>query len=250
MKKLLLVALLVGVVAGCGKKGPLIPPEAFQPAPIADLQVAQKEDRLYVSWSAPTVDAAGRALKGLAGFHLYRRVVLPPDQDCESCPNAYQLLKTVDPEYLQDVRRFNNRYVFADSGLKDGTIYQYKVIAFKGDGTESAASNRARWRMVVPPSAPRLQAVATPTGVQLSWEPAAAPGADFLGYNLYRRRSDDIRSLELLTTQPTKERRFEDLRLERGVSYLYLVREVIGVDGESVEGAASNEVRAALAPPE
>lgn len=250
MKKLLLVALFAWAVVGCGKKGPLIPPEAFQPAPIGNLQVVQKEDRLYVSWGAPTVDAAGRPLKALAGFRLYRREVLPPDQDCESCPDAYRLLKTVDLEYPQEVRRINNRYVFADSGLKIGTLYQYKVIAFNRDGTESAASNRARWKMALPPPAPRLQAVATPTGIQLSWEPGSTPGPDFVGYNLYRRRSDDISSLELLTPVPIKEQRFEDLQLERGVTYLYLVREMIGVGGESVEGAASNEVRAALTAPE
>lgn len=241
---LLLTALLL---PGCGKKGPLIPPEAFAPGAVATLAVDQKEDRFFVSWAAPANDAGGRPLKDLAGFRLYRREVLPPNEDCEECPTAYRLVKTVDLEYLQDVRLYGNRYVFTDGGLENGKTYQYKVIAFQKDGSEGAASNRARRKKVAAPPAPRLAATSTPAGVVLQWEIPQGPGADFVGYTLYRRRGDDFGTLVLLTPTPVKESRFEDQRLERGTTYVYTVREVVEVDGQLVEGEVSNEVRASLA---
>lgn len=251
MKKFFLVACIPLALAACGKKGPLVPPEAFVPAPIDSLKVEQKEDRFFVSWMPPTVEGSGKPLNDLAGFKIYRREVLPPSEDCEECPTAYHLMKDVDLEYLQGVRVYNNIYIFPDSDLVNGKTYQYKVISYKKDRSESDASNRARRKKVAAPSAPRLRASSGPTGVIVEWEPGPArdvsPSA---GFNLYRRRGGEIGTLTLLTPLPTKERRYEDLRLERGAKYIYTVREVVLADGEYLEGALSNEVEAGLTAPD
>ncbi|AJE02221.1 LPS translocon maturation chaperone LptM [Geobacter pickeringii] len=250
MRALVLTVMVsVLLLGGCGRKGPLVAPEAFAPGAVDTLSVEQKEDRFFVSWSAPARDAGGRPLKDLAGFRLYRREVLPPGEDCEECPTAYRLVRVVDLDYLQDVKVYGNRYFFADAAVTNGTTYQYKVIAYRRDGSESAASNRARRRKVGAPSAPRLTASSTPTGVLLQWAPARTPGADFVGYDLYRRRGDDFGTLVLLTPTPVKEERFEDQGVEHGAAYVYTVREVVGADGQLVEGAASNEARGSRTAP-
>lgn len=237
-------------LAACGKKGPLVPPESFVPAPVSALSVEQKEDTFYVSWPAPARDEGGRPLEGLAGFRVYRRPVLPPAQDCEECPAAYTLIGTVDLDYLQDVRFFNNRYVLADRDVTNGTTYQYKVISFKKDGAESGASNRARRTKVAAPPAPRLAATASATGVLLQWEIPPVTAGTAAGAYVYRRRGDDVSTLLLLTPTPISGRQYEDLRMERDATYVYAVRTVVEVDGQFVEGAISNEVRAKLAEPE
>lgn len=237
-------------LAACGKKGALVPPESFVPAPVSALSVEQKEDTFYVSWPAPGRDEGGRPLEGLAGFRVYRRPVLPPDQDCEECPSAYTLIRTVDLDYLQDVRFFNNRYVLADREVVNGLTYQYKVISFKRDGAESGASNRARRTKVAAPPAPRLAAVASASSVLLQWEIPPVAAGTAAGAYVYRRRGDDVSTLVLLTPKPVSGRQYEDLRLERGAAYVYTVRTVVEVDGQLVEGAVSNEVRARLAEPE
>src|SRR5689334_16806638 len=102
MKKFLfLIFFLVLALAGCGRKGLLVPPEALVPGPVSDLRTAQKGERFQVAWSSPSHEEGGRALKDLAGFRLFKREVLPPDEDCEACPDAYRLLKEIDLEYLQ-----------------------------------------------------------------------------------------------------------------------------------------------------
>jgi predicted small lipoprotein YifL len=250
MRRILLIILLLALLAACGRKGPLVPPDTMIPASVSTLQVEQKEDRFYVTWSAPTSDAGGKPLKDLGGFRLMRREVLPPDEDCEACPTAYSVVQTVDLEYLKGVRVYNNIYIFTDAGLKDGTTYQYKLISFKKDGAESAPSNRIRRKKVATPPAPRLAAVSSPTGVQLEWQPGQWGGADRAGFNVYRRRGDDIATLVLLTPQPVKGKRYEDQRLDTGATYTYMVREVVSTDGQFVEGAISNEATGALTPPE
>lgn len=247
----LLLALATASFAACGKKGPIIPPEALVPAPIASLAAEQKGGVIYLSWSAPDRDAMGRPLKDLAGFKLYRREVLPPAEDCEECPNAYRLIKSVDLEYLQDVKRYDNLYLYADAEPAAGATYQYKVVSYRRDGTESDASNRVRRKKLFAPPAVRLTARATPTSVVLEWQAPDLPAGDTLaGYSLYRRKAGDIGSLELLTPLPVKETRYEDLRLERGVKYVYTVRGVVAEAGMQVEGGLSNEAEAALAQPE
>ncbi|MBT0651695.1 fibronectin type III domain-containing protein [Geomobilimonas luticola] len=249
MGRLFVMIVLMSLLAACGRKGGLVPPDSLVPAAVADLRAEQKGEQFYVTWSAPSRDAGGKPLKDLAGFRLFRREVLPPDEDCESCPTAYGLLQQVDLEFPKGVQLYNNLYIFTDTGLKDGTTYQYKLVAYNKEGAESAPS-RARSKKVASPAAPRLTATSTPTGVTLEWQPASGAGTDRAGFNVYRRRGSDIATLALLTPQPVKGNRYEDLHADFGVTYTYMVREVASSDGQLVEGAISNEVTGAQALPE
>ncbi len=250
IQRVLLIAMMTLLLAGCGRKGPLTPPEAMVPAPIADLGVAQEGERLVVSWTQPGREEAGGPLKDLAGFLVYRREVLPPKEDCEECPTAYRLIRTVDLEYLEDVVRVGNSYTFVDTGLETGKTYQYKIVAFKADGSESKQSNLARRKKVVPPLPPVVLVTSTPTSVMLHWKPVAmAKDAALLGYRIYRKKAGAA-ATQTLTVKPVQETTFEDLRLERGGAYDYTVRTVARVDGETVESDSSATVTGRLTEPE
>jgi hypothetical protein len=220
------------------------------PAPIADLAVVQQGERFTVTWTQPGREEAGGPLKDFAGFRVFRREVLPPKEDCEECPTAYKLIRTVDPEYPQDVVRVGNTYSFVETGLETGKTFQYKVVAFKADGSESKQSNLARRKKVVPPPPPVVQATSSPTSVVLRWEPVVIPKNDtLLGYQIYRRRGVPS-PWQPVTGKPLPETSFENLNLEQGVTYGYTVRTVARVDGETVESDPSNEVTGALTAPE
>ena len=247
MYRILYIVLTTLLLSGCGKKGPLMPPEALAPAAISDLRVAQKGELFQISWSRPAREAGGGALRDLAGFQLFRREVLPQAEDCEACPDAYRLLKAVDPEYLQEVRRVGDLYLYMDSDLRPGKTYQYKAVALKRDGSFSRASNLVRRRKVAPPLPPVLQASSTPTSVILEF--VAIPPAG-LGYNIYRWRAGESAPFNPLNEKPVTANTFEDLRLARGITYGYAVRTVATVDGETVESVPSNEVNGALTMPD
>lgn len=251
MNKVLVVCCIILFLAGCGRKGPLVPPEGLAPAAIADLKVEQKGERFLVSWSQPARQEAGGALGDLARFRLFKRELLPPGEDCEECPNAYRLVREVDLEYPRGVMVLGDRYYLLDDELAAGKSYRYKAVSLKRDGTQSRDSNRAGKKKVSPPPPPAVKAVSSPSGVELNWEAPAAPANGKIeGYNVYRRRSGEGFYITPLNGVPLRETTFEDKRLEQGARYDYAVRTVAVIEGETSESELSNEVRGGLTEPE
>jgi hypothetical protein len=244
------VAVILSVVAGCGKRGALIPPEALVPAPVKDLAVAQKGARFQVSWSAPGKDVAGRTLRDLAGFELFRRLVLPPAEDCEDCPTAYQQMVRVDLSYLQGVRRTGNLFLYDDSDLTSGKIYQYKVRSFSKEGAQSSDSNRARHAVLAAPAPPVLEAISSPAGVVLAYLAPAPKEGKLLGYNIYRTKKGGVMPPAPLNPAPLAATTYEDKLQLLGVPYDYQVTTVAVVDGETVESPPSNLVESEMQPRE
>lgn len=245
MKKFLFLLISLSLlIAGCGKRGPLVAPEALVPAPVKDLRVEQKGNRYQVCWSAPGKEEWGGPLTDLAGFRVFRREVLPPEEDCETCPTAYRQVKTVDPEYLQDVLRFGSLYCFFDNGLTDGKTYQYKVISVDAEGSESKDSNKARRKKAPQVPAPGLSAVPAPRGVMLQWKQPEIPRGGVLeGFAVYRRQEgEEFMPLSPLAVVKADAPGFEDPAMEHGMLYRYAVRTVALFDGETVESDLSNEV--------
>lgn len=251
MKKYLSLFILVVIsFAACGKRGALTPPEALVPAAISDLRVEQQGDSFLISWSAPTREVGGRPLKGLAGFRLLRREVLPPGDDCEACEDAYRLIEMVDLEYMRQTGRFGDRFFYHDAGLRRGTTYQYKVVAFRKDGTSGRDSDKLRRHLVSPPPPPEPVALSTSAGTIIEWSAVAAEKGTVVGYNIYRWRGGEPIPPVPLNEQPIPAPRFEDLRVEPGTVYFYVVRSVARVDGELAESDLSVPLAGTLVPPE
>lgn len=250
MRKILFLLIIVFFIAACGKKGPLVPPEALVPAAVSDLAVAQKGEYFQLSWLEPAREVGGGRLTDLAGFELLRREVLPPAEDCEQCPSAYRLLKTVDLEYLRDAVRLGTLLITNDNGVEIGKTYQYKVVSRKKDGTRSPESNKVRREKIFPPQPPVIKATSQATAIVID----IAPPVDVskvIGYNVYRSSQGESLPVLPLNDKPITGTTFEDLRVQRGVTYRYWVRTVAAVDGAAVvESNLSNEVGGALTEPD
>jgi predicted small lipoprotein YifL len=251
MKKRILFAVVVLFLGACGKKGPLIPPDALVPAPVTNLRTAQTGSEFRVCWSSPGREESGKALRTAPDFLLFKRAVLPPDQDCEECQNSYRLIRIVDPEYLQEIRRINNTFCYFDKDLVQGKTYQYKVVSRVDDRLESKDSNKARRKFLAPPAGTTLKGTPSPTGILLEWTTVgSSDGARIEGYNIYRRKEGGAPPLSPLNPKPVTGNRYEDLTAVRGDRYVYAVRTVATVDGETVESGLSNEVTGYLTEPE
>ncbi len=243
MKKYCFWIGIVLLLAACGKRGPLILPEALVPAAINDLHVEQKGNRFLVCWSRPGKEAWGGSLENLAGFRVFRRDVLPPDQDCEECPNAYHQVKLIDPEYLQDVLQIGSRYCLFDSELQDGKTYQYKVVSFENDGATSKSSNKVRKTKLVPPTAPVLSATKTTDSIVLQWKiPSLPPGESLEGFSIYRKQGKELMPLSPIATLKADSTSFTDPHMEHGVLYNYAVRTIAKIGSDLVESDLSNVV--------
>jgi predicted small lipoprotein YifL len=247
MNKLLFCIVTFLCLAACGKKGPLVPPEALAPSPVKDLTARQEGDRFVLCMTPPSRNDAGRPLKNLAGLRVMKREVLPPDVDCEECTGAYRLFMTVDMEYPVHVRRFGNLYCLDDTDLQRGKTYQYKAASYQADGTVSRDSNKVRLKFLAPPAAPVLRAVSSTTGVTLEWTAPPPPESGVLvGYNIYRSESSESMPVFPANAKPVSGLNYEDKSLEFGVNYFYTVRSVAEVEGELVESRASNKVSGKL----
>jgi hypothetical protein len=190
-------------------------------------------------------------LKNLTGFRIFKRDVLQPAEDCEECPTVYRLLRSVDLEYLQDVRRSGKHYCLTDPDLVEGKSYQYKAVCLVKDGIAGQDSNKARREYMPPSAAPKLKVVSSPAGVLLEWTSLPLPkNGSMAGYNIYRRSVGGPMPIAAINSKPEQGNRFEDLTPEFGLQYLYSVRCVIRVDGELVESNLSNEVSGGLSLPE
>ncbi|MFY9706249.1 MAG: hypothetical protein WAJ95_10055, partial [Desulfobacterales bacterium] len=53
LRLVILSALLVGLQAGCGKKGPPVPPRRYMPPAVTDLSYQLDGPTLTLSWSVP-----------------------------------------------------------------------------------------------------------------------------------------------------------------------------------------------------
>jgi hypothetical protein len=160
-------------------------------------------------------------------------------------------LRSVDLEYLQGVRRSGKRYCFADANLIEGKSYQYKAVSVVNNNVAGQDSNKARREYLPPSAAPELKVVSSPSGVLLEWTtPSPSKYGASAGFNLYRSRIGGSVSLVPLNNKPLKENRFEDLTLDPGARYQYLVRTIIKVGAGVVESVPSNEVTGELAGPD
>ena len=243
----LLVFLLLLAIAGCGKKGALIPPEALVPAPIGNLALAQQGNHFQLSWTAPTKEKGGARLKDLAGFILFRRVPLPANLDCDECPGAYAERARIDLDYLKETRRIGDLFLFDDSDLKLGQSYRYKVISFTSSGAQSRDSNKVQHTALHAPLPPVLEAHSSATSVLLDFV-AIPPGeGKILGYDIYRSKSGQPAPLAPLNTKPVAANSYEDKALLAGVPYDYTVRVVVVMpNGETAVSPPSNQAQGSL----
>ncbi|TGU75032.1 fibronectin type III domain-containing protein [Geomonas terrae] len=244
------VAASLAILAGCGKKGTLVPPEALVPAPIASLAVAQKGGELQVSWSGPGKQEGGGKLENLAGFLLFRRNVLPPGEDCEECPGAYSQLAKVDLELPERVRRAGGLWIYDDFDLQKGRTYQYKVRSYSKDGAQSKDSNKVRRSAVTPPLPPVLEAHGSPNEVELNYVALPPEEGTFVGYNIYKSKKDEPAPLAPVNKEPLAGTTYRDQELVLGLAYRYTVTSVAKVGADTVESAPSNVVEAGLVLPE
>ena len=238
-------ALALSVAAGCGKKGPLIPPEALLPAPVANLAVAQKGARFQVSWSAPGRQEGGSPLMDLAGFLLLRRMLLPAAEDCDECPGAYSQLARIDLDYPQGIRRVGNLFIYDDFELKKGNSYQYKLRSFTTQAAQSKDSNRTHHRFLAPPPPPVVEALSSTNGVVLAFVAPPPEEGSLIGYNIYRSKKGREMPLSPLNAAPITGTTYEDKVLLVG-AYDYLVTSVVALNGETVESVPSNRVEGSI----
>ncbi|HEX2123636.1 MAG TPA: fibronectin type III domain-containing protein [Thermoanaerobaculia bacterium] len=224
MRRLLVLCLLTTLA--CGKRGDPRPPVPIIPQATSDLVVAQRADKVILSWSYPSLTTAGRSLSEIRRISIYRLVedlpVAPGGRDPQTLqpgnvdptqPEPIALFARIPTIPQAQFQKLSSRVdsieeanlATATAGAKllytdtppmrsqDGRPVRltYAVVT-EGATARSEPSNLAiivPLPVAVPPAS--LQATAKPEGIALTWqEPKQSIGnlgtPIVIGYNIFR----------------------------------------------------------------
>lgn len=258
-RRLLALALAVGALAACGKKGPPVAPEIRVPTVPGALRGAVDEQSIVVSWSAPGTRVDGSRLRRIALYHLYRR------EEADSGPAksamlssgrivGYDEVATIRPEAPAPATVQGGTVTWVDRrALSMGRRYVYVVTAEDELGRASGPSTRLIVPFLAAPPAPRgLTATPGDRRVTLSWqapESAASAGGAATGEIRYLvlRGVGPAGALASITAEPVAGTTFTDGGVDNDVDYRYAVRSVRVEAAVTATGEASTPITVAPA---
>lgn len=242
---LAIAAMLIAVLSGCGKKGPVRPRLASLPAAPAELQIAQQGEDFILSWTIPARNQDGAPAEDLVGFHVYR-MSYNAAEGCPTCRDPEELVAAIRLNRPEPAVRFDKRLYWRDIAPAPGTGHAYLVVPVTVGGHEGASSGAYRAWLQPPPAPTALQAVPGNRQVSLSWAPPATlpAGQLLLGYNLYRRQAAGVYAPMALNAEPLREPRLTDLIGEAGRDAFYRVTALVRSGDQLLESAPSAEAAA------
>lgn len=121
--------LTVGLVAGCGKKGPPRLPNVEAPAGVTNLTAVQQGEEIVLTWSGPAA----------TGYQIYRSAEPEGEDTCEGCP---VLFKRVAKRPSTGEGETPTAMVYREPSLP-GTRYRFKVVPYDAQGLLGPDSNIA-----------------------------------------------------------------------------------------------------------
>jgi hypothetical protein len=125
------LAIAGGLLAACGNKTPLRPPEAVQPRPATSLVASSAKEGVVLTWRRPTEYTGGARMTDLGGFEIERAPAEGPAD-----------FARIGRLELDDQKRFRpqRELTWTDTTAVAGTRYRYRVFAFTLDDYQSAAA--------------------------------------------------------------------------------------------------------------
>lgn len=229
--------LLLLVMTGCGRKTPVVPPQAVVPLPIADLQCVLDDKGATLSWTCPVRAEDGSRIEDIRTFAIMKSEVSFASF-CADCPIQYPLLIPMSGEGVKP----GSKLTYRDTDLKNRHYYNYKVLSQGGWKIVSRDSNRVSFPWESPLVAPvGLKIDVADEGLTVSWQPVrtrldgTVPDLP-VAYQLYR--SDDGTTFEKLG-EPRAELSRIDSEVKINKKYFYQVRAVVIADGSVLPGEAS-----------
>ena len=256
-----LLCLVVTVVllpaAGCGKKGPPLPPLRHGPNRVAELSCRQRGKEVLLTALLPDRNQDGSPVSEIREVRVFRTdrgPALGPGSTGRSAQRAAlkqfnreaQRLADLSGEALETALS-GRRITFIDADPLPGAVpdrgqdLTYAMVVVDSDRHASPLSSLITIRVLPPPLPPsNLKSEVSEKRIRLTWEPPAAEGKEEAPlYNLYRAEAPGASSERPRNEKPLPQPFFEDESFAFGKTYQYAVRSVIVEKGTSRESEDS-----------
>lgn len=117
------------LVAGCGKKGPPVPPPTIPPLTVEGLEGEREGDRVFLTWTLAGADPA--QLRATQGFAVYRSKTSLGGESCMVCPLVFERVGDVPLAFDNRGRPGKDLFRYSER-VETGYRYIYKVAAVSG----------------------------------------------------------------------------------------------------------------------
>ena len=234
------------VMAACGKKDYPSAPHAIGPDSVKKFRAIARSGGIILAWRPPTKNTDKTPLLDLESFKIYREEVAAENR-CKKCPKNFRFL--FDYAYKGARGKVPERelFMYADSAVKPGYVYSYKIQCLNERDMLGAASDTVTVFWDVPPSAPSgLRAERKGRTLDLSWERPATlengkPLDSNVRFNIYRSLQKGLYEFPL-NPEPLTEPAYQDTPDAYDKTYFYCVRAQRQVFDNAVESAPSEEL--------
>jgi uncharacterized protein len=241
----LVLAVFLLLMGGCGYKNQPVPPASVVPKAITDLLYKLDENGVHLRWSYPVKTIRGSAIDDISSFELYRAEI-PIEDYCANCPIPFGEPLELDGGSPIDgkVRR---KASYDSSLLKAGYKYFFKVRSRTSWWAASKDSNIITFVWSQPALAPvGVTATAGDGQVSLQWQPVTtfADGSAVSNDIKYQvRRSTGGSTFEKLG-EPVSATNYVDRQVLNGLRYFYTIQSITAINDDVVRGGISKTVAA------
>ena len=132
------ILVTVGMIWGCGKKGPPVPPTGSRTPSVKDLAYEISRNTLKLSWTIPQPDETAQL--PVTGFLIYRSQQPDLEAACPNCPILYKNIGDVPAKGPGSGQSGKIPITFTQT-IESGYRYIYKVHGYSTDGIRSKTSN-------------------------------------------------------------------------------------------------------------
>lgn len=213
---------------GCGYIGPVVPPSPLIPAPVINLTVVERGDRLVTSFDTPALTTDALGIKRFSDIDLRMGPDVRPFDFDRWIETARRYEVPLPPEgEADDPRPVTVERTFPVSEWQGKTITVAVRTSVKGEGHYSQWSNRIVLEVVPPLHSPQVAAEATGKGYRLTWA-AERPG---LHWEISRTSPTDKKPLDIGTAEKPE---YIDGTAQWDTPYKYTVVAQQGPNAESL----------------
>jgi hypothetical protein len=228
---------------GCGYKDLPVAPNSVVPVAISDLMYKVDDKGLQLTWSFPVETIQGKPISDVSSFDLYRAEV-PLADYCGGCPIPFGKAIEVGGGASFD-GTLRRKMTYQNTALQSGYKYFYKVKSRTSWLAASEDSNVVTFVWFQPAKAPAaVTATAGDRKIVLQWQPVTelTDGSKLERPVKYQVMRSAGGKDYVKVGEPFNATSFTDTNVLNGQKYFYTVQSLMVLDGELVEGAATNDI--------